>query len=93
MSQKSKVLGYLKSRPYITQLVAKQVFGVERLASRITDLKDEGHEIKKQTCKDESGKRYTRYSLVDIQPPIQIIQNCASVLWGSGRKDQAKTRN
>jgi len=65
MSQKTKVLGYLRSRRYITQLVAKQVFGVERLASRITDLKDDGHEIGKQMCKDESGKRYTRYSLIE----------------------------
>ena len=65
MSQKLKVLGYLKTRPDITQLVAKQVFGVERLASRITDLKDAGHSIDKLTCKDEAGKRYTRYSLVE----------------------------
>ena len=65
MSQTTKVLGYLRNKPYITQLVAKQVFGVERLASRITDLKDAGHEIGKTTCKDEAGKRYTRYSLLE----------------------------
>lgn len=65
MSQKNKVLSYLRSKPYITQLVAKQVYGVERLASRITDLKNDGHEMKRQICKDESGKRYTRYSLIE----------------------------
>ena len=60
-TQVEKLRTYLDRYPYITPLVAKQVLGIERLASRIYDLKRLGYEIDKETCRDMSGKRYTRY--------------------------------
>lgn len=63
MSQVTNIIEYLSNYEYITQLVAKQVFGVERLASRMNDIKNKGFYVSKETLKDMSGKRYTRYSL------------------------------
>ena len=64
-SQCENLIRYLDRYQYITQLIARQVLGIERLASRIHDLKNDGYVIGKQTCKDMSGKRYTRYSLME----------------------------
>ena len=53
---------YMEVQPYVTQLVARQVLGIERLASRIHDLKKLGFPINKETCEDMAGSRYVRYS-------------------------------
>ena len=64
VSQVQNLVVYLNTYGYITQLIARQVFGVERLASRINDLKNLGYEIRAEHCKDMADKRYTRYHLV-----------------------------
>lgn len=64
-SQVKNLIEYLQIHGYITQLVARQVFGIERLASRITDLRKLGHKIHAQRKADVLGKRYTQYYLVD----------------------------
>jgi len=64
-SQVRNLATYMTVYPYITQLIARQVLGIERLASRIHDLKKAGYEIEKKFCKDFSGKRYVRYYIED----------------------------
>lgn len=62
-SQVDLLHSYLKARSYISPLVARQVLGIERLASRVYDLRKKGHAVSAAIHKDESGRRYTRYSL------------------------------
>ena len=52
-SQTARIEAYLNSRPYITPLVARQVLGVERLASRVWDLRKLGVKLKAVRCVDE----------------------------------------
>lgn len=61
MTQVTQLKNYLSEYPYVTQLVARQVLGIERLASRIHDLKKAGCDVRKEFKKDFSGKRYVRY--------------------------------
>ena len=61
-SQVKRLEEYLNRYDYITPLIAKQVLGIERLAARIYDLKKTLYPISKETRKDMSGRRYTRYS-------------------------------
>lgn len=62
-NQVSRLAEYMGQYPYVTQLVARQVLGIERLASRIHDLKRAGFDVRKEYRKDFSGKRYVRYFL------------------------------
>ncbi|MCK5613178.1 hypothetical protein KAR91_65495 [Candidatus Pacearchaeota archaeon] len=62
-TQVTQLATYLGVYPYVTQLIARQVLGIERLASRIFDLKQAGYTVNKSFCKDFSGKRYVRYYL------------------------------
>ena len=64
VTQVSRLAAYLGQYPYVTQLIARQVLGIERLASRVFDLKKAGYTVNKSCCKDFSGKRYTRYYLM-----------------------------
>jgi len=57
---------YLEVNGYITPLVARAVFGIERLASRIYDLRKMGVKITVAMARDARGKRYTRYYLGDM---------------------------
>ena len=63
ITQVLRLVEYLGAYPYITQLIARQVMGIERLASRVHDLKKLGYSVNKSFCKDFSSKRYVRYYL------------------------------
>lgn len=67
MSQKEEILKYMKSNGGITQLQATNSLGCTRLAARISDLRADGHDIKKEMItvqKRFGGKaRVARYSL------------------------------
>ena len=63
VTQVQKLVEYLKVYPYVTQLHALKTMGIERLASRIHDLKKAGYTVSRSFCKDFSGKRYVRYYL------------------------------
>ena len=63
ITQVSQLVDYLGTYPYVTQLIARQVLGIERLASRVFDLKKAGYTVNRSFCKDFSGKRYVRYYL------------------------------
>lgn len=67
MKQTDMVLHHLETKGSITPLEALQEYGIMRLASRVTDLKNAGYRITKETVtsKNSSGKtvHYARYSL------------------------------
>lgn len=57
------VLKHLQSVGSITNVEANAVHRVRSLSRRITELKDAGHNVKKDFRKDTTGQRYVRYSL------------------------------
>ncbi len=63
MNQNDLVRSHLERHGYITPLIARQVYRVERLTSRVYDLRKSGFQIVAETRLDDSGKRYTHYSL------------------------------
>lgn len=62
-SQAKQILQYMKRSP-ITAMDALQHIGSFRLAARIKDLRDEGHEIYTEIVPTENGNRIARYSLI-----------------------------
>lgn len=62
------ILTHIINHGYITPLVASN-YGVERLASRIHDLKKAKFDVRKQMRRDDNGKRYARYYL-GSNPPV-----------------------
>lgn len=62
-SNQDKVLGYLVQNGHISPGEARMVFGIERLAPRIHELREFGYEIETTHAIDEAGKGYTRYVL------------------------------
>jgi len=66
MSQTEKILYHLSSGKTISPLEALQSYGCFRLASRISDLKREGHDIVsniKESYGEDGVKRYAEYRL------------------------------
>lgn len=65
MTQKQMVINYIDDFGSITQLQALADLGIMRLASRISDLKEDGFKIVKtmEKTKNRYGKtvRYARY--------------------------------
>lgn len=61
-SQKQAILDWLSEGNTITTLQALNMFGCMRLASRISDLKNEGFPIAKEMIK-VNGKRVAEYWL------------------------------
>ena len=68
-TQNTRLLGYLKKHGNITQLEALSELGIFRLASRINDLKNKGHNITGQMVDVENrfGEKVKikRYFLVE----------------------------
>lgn len=69
LTQKELILNYMQKFGGITQLDALREFGCMRLASRITDLKKDGHlimTITKTTKRKYDGKtvHYAEYRLI-----------------------------
>ncbi len=64
MNQVTQLKSYLQVNKSISQLEAGKVLGIDRLASRVHDLKKTGSIVNRTFCKDFHGKRYVRYSLV-----------------------------
>jgi len=64
-SQSAAILEALKRGDQITSLEALEKFGCMRLASRICDLRQDGHPIFSKTIKNkQNGKRYKKYFMV-----------------------------
>ncbi len=62
-SQNGRILAYLREGHTITHLDALKGFDCARLASRINDLRNQGHEIVTVHEFTRTGKRIARYKL------------------------------
>lgn len=62
MTQREQVVEHLTKYGSISPLEARHVYGIERLASRIDELKKSGFKITAAGKKDAKGKRYTEYA-------------------------------
>jgi hypothetical protein len=60
-SQNKLILAYLQYGKSLTALEALEIFGCFRLASRISDIKSQGIEIKSEYITLWNGKRVKRY--------------------------------
>ena len=63
-TQTQKILEYLESGKTISPAEALVWAGCFRLAARIKDLSDAGHDIETAMKKDSNGRRYARYRLI-----------------------------
>ena len=63
--QEERILEYLQGGGELTSLEALNLFGCFRLASRISSLKQQGHNILSETITLENGKRVSKYFMVD----------------------------
>lgn len=61
-SQNKQILAHLKNGGTVTSLEAVNMFGCLRLASRIHNLKSDGHPIKKEWVRIRGEKNVVRYS-------------------------------
>jgi len=62
-SQKAAIKRHLEEKGPISPLEALAVYGINRLAARINDLRNSGVSIITEMKVDQRGKRYARYSL------------------------------
>lgn len=62
MTQTDHMLMLLKRGP-ITAADAMQ-HGCFRLAARVNDLRNQGHDIHTELCVSDNGKRFARYTLI-----------------------------
>ena len=69
MSQSDAILEHLKAGNSITPVDALRDFGCFRLAARIDDLRQRGHDIETVTEK-RNGKKYARYLLRGTQQQL-----------------------
>lgn len=60
-SQCAMILAYLMAGHRLTSLEAIDFFGCARLASRVNDLRNRGHNVQKQMIVVESGKHVAQY--------------------------------
>lgn len=67
MNQTERILEHLNKYGSISQKEAFLEYGIMRLASRISDLKNKGFKIKKEMVKSKNRRgetvRYAKYSL------------------------------
>lgn len=64
MTQKEEILNYLKKNKSINQLIAFNEFRCFRLASRINELRNDGHDIETIFATDPNSKKtYALYKL------------------------------
>lgn len=63
ISQRDLVRRHLSSGKTLTQAEARQVYGIERLAARVAELKKDGLPVKTMMRHDELGVKYARYTL------------------------------
>jgi len=72
-SQSAKVLYHLENYGSLTAIEALELFACFRLAARINDLKEAGHDIQMEMKKMKNGKKIAVYSLPKIQKKIRLL--------------------
>lgn len=65
MTQRDQIVEHLKKYGSISPLEARHVYGIERLASRVDELKKAGHAIVTRVKKDARNKRYAEYAFAN----------------------------
>jgi len=68
-SQNAQIRQHLESGQTISPILARHLFGCDRLAARIYDLRNQGLEI--MTTKPKKGKQYAIYELLKKQDETQ----------------------
>lgn len=63
MSQCSDILQHMQSKGPITPIEALNDYGCFRLAARINDLREAGHDIKTSSLELPNGKVVAQYSI------------------------------
>ena len=63
MSQENEILRYLQNGGRLTGLEGLRLFGTMKLASRISTLKRNGHNIESRIIKTPTGKYVSEYWL------------------------------
>ena len=64
-AQVEQVLDHLRSAP-ITPLEALHKYGIFRLAARVYDLREDGHDIVTNWVENGNGNRYAEYVLLKL---------------------------
>ena len=72
-SQSAKVLYHLQNYGSLTAIEALELFACFRLAARINDLKEAGHDIQMEMKKLNNGKKIAVYSLPKIQKQGELF--------------------
>ena len=62
-TQTRAILAHLRIKT-ITAFEALELYGCFRLAARIKDLRDEGHDIHTERVEVQTGKRIAEYTLI-----------------------------
>ena len=63
MTQNQLILSHLKTNKGITAMEALNQYGCFRLAARINDLRNDGHDITTETIKTLTNKTVSQYKL------------------------------
>ncbi len=82
-SQAQQILSYLQAGNSITPRDAIQLFGCMRLAARIWDLRQDGHNIVSEDETDGLGKTWARYSL-SLRPVMVCADDGQGLLFSDG---------
>ena len=72
-SQSAKVLYHLQNYGPLTAIEALELFACFRLAARINDLKEAGHDIQMEMKRLKNGKKVAVYSLPKIQKQGELF--------------------
>ena len=72
-SQSAKVLYHLQNYGPLTAIEALELFACFRLAARINDLKEAGHDIQTEMKRQNNGKKIAVYSLPKIQKQGELF--------------------
>tara|TARA_R100000353_G_scaffold32477_1_gene26263 strand:- start:438 stop:668 length:231 start_codon:yes stop_codon:yes gene_type:complete len=72
-SQSAMILNFLENGGSLTPIEALEKFKCFRLAARINDLREAGHNINTEIFKDDNGKSYAVYSLAKIQKQGELF--------------------
>ena len=78
MPQNKLILQYLKDGGKLTGLEALRLFGTMKLASRVSELRDEGHDIKSKTIMTRNGKHVSEYWMPTVATANGQLEMCVS---------------
>ncbi len=66
MTQRARILEFLKRGKTLTALSALHLFGCNRLAARIHELREQGFQVRGDMVRTSTGKRIGRYWLQSL---------------------------